>query len=40
MEIFKYLTGIGRVNFNKFGEIDFMDFGVTWNKFGPEINSL
>lgn len=39
MEIFKYLTGKGKVNYNKFGEIDFMDFGVTWNRFGPEIDN-
>ncbi|MBU4070170.1 MAG: ThiF family adenylyltransferase [Nanoarchaeota archaeon] len=38
MEIFKYLTGKGTVNYNKFAEIDFMDFSVTWNQFGPEIN--
>jgi len=38
MEIFKYLTGKGKVNLNKFGEIDFMDFSITWNQFGPEVN--
>lgn len=38
MEIFKYLTGIGKVNLNRFGEMDFMDLSVTWNQFGPEIS--
>jgi len=38
MEIFKYLTGKGKVNLNKFGEIDFMDLSITWNQFGPEVN--
>jgi molybdopterin/thiamine biosynthesis adenylyltransferase len=37
MEIFKYLTGKGKINLNKFGEIDFMDLSITWNKFGPEV---
>ena len=37
MEIFKYLTGIGKVNLNKFGEMDFMDLSISWNQFGPEI---
>lgn len=38
MEIFKYLTGIGKVNLNKFGEIDFMDLSISWNQFGPEVS--
>jgi molybdopterin/thiamine biosynthesis adenylyltransferase len=38
MEIFKYLTGKGKMNLNKFGEIDFMDFKITWNRCGPEIS--
>lgn len=33
MEIFKYLTGKGRININKFAEIDFMDFNVDWREF-------
>jgi len=37
MEIFKYLTGKGKINLNKFGELDFMDLSVTWNQFGPEV---
>jgi molybdopterin/thiamine biosynthesis adenylyltransferase len=38
MEIFKYLTGKGKVNLNRFGEIDFMNLSLTWNQFGPEVN--
>jgi|GEM_PF-1713292 len=38
MEIFKYLTGKGKVNFNKFAEIDFMDLSTSWAKFGPEVS--
>ncbi len=33
MEIFKYLTGKGKINLNRFAEIDFMDFGVEWREF-------
>lgn len=33
MEIFKYLTGKGKLNINRFAEIDFMDFNVTWREF-------
>jgi molybdopterin/thiamine biosynthesis adenylyltransferase len=33
MEIFKYLTGKGRMNFNRFAEIDFMDLGIQWREF-------
>ncbi|MEX0920266.1 MAG: ThiF family adenylyltransferase [Candidatus Pacearchaeota archaeon] len=33
MEIFKYLTGKGRINLNRFAEIDFMDFGIEWREF-------
>lgn len=33
MEIFKYLTGRGRINLNRFAEIDFMDFSVEWREF-------
>ena len=33
MEIFKYLTGKGRINFNRFAEIDFMDLSVDWREF-------
>ncbi len=33
MEIFKYLTGKGRINLNKFAEINFMDFGIEWREF-------
>lgn len=33
MEIFKYLIGKGEVNFNKFAEIDFMNFNVEWRNF-------
>ena len=33
MEIFKYLTGKGRINFNRFAEIDFMDLGIEWKEF-------
>lgn len=39
MEIFKYLTGIGKVNFNRFAEINFMDLSISWIQFGPEIVS-
>jgi len=33
MEIFKYLIGKGEVNFNKFAEIDFMNFKINWVDF-------
>ena len=33
MEIFKYLTGKGRININRFAEIDFMDFSIEWREF-------
>lgn len=33
MEIFKYLTGKGRLNLNRFAEIDFMDFSIDWREF-------
>jgi len=33
MEIFKYLTGKGRINLNRFAEIDFMNFNVVWREF-------
>ncbi len=33
MEIFKYLTGKGKTNLNKFAEIDFLNFGVEWREF-------
>lgn len=33
MEIFKYLTGRGRINLNRFAEIDFMDLGIEWREF-------
>ena len=33
MEIFKYLIGKGKVNLNKFAEIDFLDFTIEWREF-------
>lgn len=33
MEIFKYLTGKGRINLNRFAEVDFMDLQVDWKEF-------
>ena len=36
MEIFKHLTGIGRVNYNKFAEIDFINFKITWRRFSKK----
>ena len=33
MEIFKYLIGKGRMNTNRFAEIDFMDLKVEWREF-------
>src|SRR3989344_5919697 len=33
MEIFKYLTRKGRINLNRFAEIDFMDLGIEWRDF-------
>jgi len=33
MEIFKYLIGKGTLNLNRFAEIDFMDFSVSWREF-------
>ncbi|MDO8516637.1 MAG: ThiF family adenylyltransferase [Nanoarchaeota archaeon] len=33
MEIFKYLTGKGSCNLNKFAEIDFLNFNIEWRNF-------
>lgn len=33
MEIFKYLTGKGKINLNRFAEIDFMDLRTEWREF-------
>ncbi len=33
MEIFKYLVGKGKININRFAEIDFMDLGIEWREF-------
>lgn len=33
MEIFKYLTGKGKINLNRFAEINFMDFSIEWKEF-------
>lgn len=33
MEIFKYLIGKGTINLNKFAEIDFLNFNVSWIEF-------
>ena len=33
MEIFKYLTDKGRINLNRFAEIDFMDLSINWREF-------
>ena len=33
MEIFKYLTGKGKINLNRFAEIDFMNLGIGWREF-------
>lgn len=33
MEIFKYLTGKGTINKNKFAEFNFMDFSISWRVF-------
>lgn len=33
MEIFKYLTGKGVINLNRFAEIDFMDLSIEWREF-------
>jgi len=33
MEIFKFLTNKGTVNFNKFAEIDFLDLNIAWKSF-------
>lgn len=33
MEIFKYLTGKGKINLNRFAEIDFMDLSIDWREF-------
>lgn len=38
MEIFKYLIGKGRLNLNRFAEIDFMDLSVVWREFSKEEN--
>ena len=40
MEIFKYLTGKGRMNTNRFAEIDFMDLKVEWREFWIINNSI
>jgi len=37
IEIFKYLTGKGRINLNRFAEIDFMDLGIEWREFKNKI---
>ncbi len=36
MEIFKYLIGKGKLNLNKFAEIDFMDLSISWREFSKE----
>ncbi|MBU2577169.1 MAG: ThiF family adenylyltransferase [Nanoarchaeota archaeon] len=36
MEIFKHLIDKGKRNYNRFAEIDFMDFKVEWREFGPQ----
>lgn len=33
MEIFKYLTGKGKINLNRFAEIDFLDFSIDWRAY-------
>lgn len=33
MEIFKYLTGKGRINLNRFAEVDFRDLSIEWREF-------
>ena len=33
MEIFKYLTNRGRINLNRFAEINFMDLSIKWREF-------
>lgn len=33
MEIFKYLIGKGKININRFAEIDFMNFNISWREF-------
>ena len=33
MEIFKYLIGKGKLNINRFAEIDFMNLSVNWVEF-------
>ena len=33
MEIFKYFTGKGRINLNRFAEVDFMDLSIEWREF-------
>lgn len=33
MEIFKYITGKGKINLNRFAEIDFMNLGIEWREF-------
>ncbi len=33
MEIFKYLTNKGKINLNRFAEIDFMDLSIDWREF-------
>ena len=33
MEVLKFLIGKGTINKNKFAELDFMDFGITWLTF-------
>jgi len=36
MEIFKYLTGKGKLNLNRFAEIDFLDLGIEWRNFSKD----
>ncbi|MEK6863251.1 MAG: ThiF family adenylyltransferase [Nanoarchaeota archaeon] len=36
MEIFKYITGKGSVNINRFVEIDFMDFNIEWREYSKK----
>jgi molybdopterin/thiamine biosynthesis adenylyltransferase len=38
MEVFKYFTGIGEVNYNKFAEIDCMDLSVSWRTYTPRVD--
>ncbi len=36
MEIFKYLIGKGKLNLNRFVEIDFMDLNIIWREFSKQ----